>query len=120
MLFQWEITADEKTTVIIEIIFSLVALFSILLFAFIKKKFSKLTKKGYGLIFLGVVFFAIHILFDLLDTLTMKKVNGETSILYLIFDYSDAIFSFIGLFTIGFGFLQVAKYGMEVWEGAEK
>ena len=119
MQFQWEITADEKITVIIELIFSLVALFTLIEFAFIKKKYPKLTKKGYGLIFSGVIIFAVHILFDLLDTLAMKKVNGENSILYLIFDYLDAIFSFIGLFAIGFGILQVAKYGMDVWEGDE-
>ena len=35
----------------------------------------------------------------------MKEIDGEKTFIYLFFDYLDAIFSFLGLLIIGFGFL---------------
>ena len=45
-----------------------------------------------------------------------KDVDGNTTPLYTFFDLSDAIFAFIGLFVIGFAFLQIANFGMKLWK----
>ncbi|MCF2139598.1 MAG: hypothetical protein K9W44_06050 [Candidatus Lokiarchaeota archaeon] len=120
MILQWEVTPDEQTTLIIELIFTIIAIGSCIEFAIIKRIYHKLAKKGYNIIFFGVFLFGLHILSDFLDTLAMKKIDGTTTTLYLVFDYLDAIFAFIGLFIIGYGFYQIAKDGMEIWEGDVK
>lgn len=112
----WEISPNETETIIIELIMTLIMLLTIVELVIIKRKYKKLTQKGYPLLLAGVSIFGLHFLCDFLDTLARKEVNGEQTLLYLIFDYLDAIFSFVGLIAIGFGFYRIAKYGMDIWE----
>ena len=117
ILQEWfEVTPEEMQTFIIEIIISLIAIGTVVGLLYIKKKYPKLTKKGFPTLILGYFIYALHFLFDFMDTLAIKKVDGETTIIYLIFDYLDAIFSFLGLLIMGFGFFSIARYGMEIWE----
>ncbi|MHA1672383.1 MAG: hypothetical protein ACTSYI_02030 [Promethearchaeota archaeon] len=116
MILQWEITPDETQTLIIELIISLIVIVTLIGLIFIRKKYRKLTQKGFPILILGYSIYTLHFVFDFLDTLAMKEVNDEKTFMYLLFDYSDAIFSFIGLFVIGIGFFSIARYGMEIWE----
>ena len=116
MILQWEITPDEKPTIIIELIISVIVIGTLIELLYIKIKYPKLTKKGFPILIIGFFIYALHFVFDLLDTVAMKEFNDENTFIYLLFDYLDAIFSFIGLFIIGFGFFSIARYGMEIWE----
>lgn len=107
---------DELGTAIIELIMVVATLSVILVLVTNKKRYPKLTAKGFNGMIGGFMLFALHIVFDFLDTLTTKKVGGETTAFYTLMDRMDAIFAFIGLFVIGFAFLNIAKYGMKLWE----
>ncbi len=125
MAIQWDTIAqlkagDEFYTMIIELFIIGAALSNIFALVFLRKKYPKFTKKGFATLFIGFTFITLHFLFDLLDTLVTKKVNDETVFVYTLFDMLDAIFSFLGLFTVGFAFYQIAKYGMELWEGKKE
>ena len=109
---------DELQTAITETITIFAGLSIILVLLYLKREYPKLTKKGFLEFLLGVSLFTSHFLFDLLDTLVTKEVNGQTSIAYELFDILDAVFSFLGLFVIGYAFYRIAQYGMELWEGA--
>jgi uncharacterized membrane protein len=119
MILQWELAADEFETFIIELILTVIVLFTLIILLVIWKRYKKLTKKGFPVLFVGYALFALHIVFDFLDTLALKEINGQPTTIYLIFDYLDAILSFIGLFMIGFGFYAIARYGMEIWRGEQ-
>jgi hypothetical protein len=83
---------------------------------YIKRKYSQLTKKGYTELILGFGIFTLHFVFDLLDTLVENKnTDDSATVLYSMFDLLDAIFSFLGLFIIGYAFYRIAKSGMEIW-----
>ena len=112
-----EIKPDAVETVIIELLTIIAAIIIIGIVVYIKIKYSQLTKKGYSELILGFGIFTFHLLFDLLDTLVAKKVNEETTFIYSLFDLLDAIFSFLGLFIIGYAFYKIAKSGMEIWKG---
>ena len=112
----WELLADEKITAFIEATTFFGSLLILFVILYLRFKYPKLTAKGFVTLFWGSVVFSLHILFDLLDTLVAKKINDQTTIYYTVFDLLDAIFSFIGLFIIGFGFLRIAQYGMVLWK----
>ncbi|MHA1612690.1 MAG: hypothetical protein ACTSYU_11600 [Promethearchaeota archaeon] len=116
----FEVTTDEMQTFIIELVISLIALGTVIGLLVIKKKYPKLTKKGFPILMLGYFVYALHFLLDLMDTLAMKELNGEKTTIYLIFDYLDAFFSLIGLFIIGLGFFYIARFGMSIWEAPSK
>jgi hypothetical protein len=111
---------DEFQTAIIEGITIFAALSVVFVLFYLKSKYPKMTKKGFTELIIGFLIFAGHFLFDLLDTLVQKKVNGLTVQAYYTFDILDAVLSFIGLFIIVFAFIRIANYGMELWEGKEK
>ncbi len=116
MILQWEVTPEEMQTLIIELIISLIVIGTLMGLIFIRKKYRKLTQKGFPILILGYSIYALHFVFDFLDTVAMKKIDGEKTFIYLFFDYMDAIFSFLGLLIMGFGFFSIARYGMEIWE----
>ncbi len=107
--------ADELHTAIIEGITVGAGLVVVLVVLFLKKKYPKFTQKGFNELVLGFLVFSAHFVFDLLDTLVTKKIDGQTVIAYDIFDVLDAVLAFVGLFIIGFAFYRVAKFGGEVW-----
>lgn len=122
MVIQWDTIqqlkdASEFTTMVIELIIILAAISNIFALVYLRKKYPKFTKKGFTDLFVGFTFITLHFLFDLLDTLVTKKINDETVFIYTLFDMLDAIFSFLGLFIVGFAFYKIAKHGMELWEG---
>lgn len=108
---------EELFTAITEGITVIAALSVILVLFYLKFRYSKLTKKGFIEFIIGASIFAVHFLFDLLDTLVTKEINGETTTAYQAFDILDATFAFIGLFIMGYAFFKIAQYGMELWEG---
>ena len=107
---------EELETFTIEFITILAALSVIVILIYLKKHYSKLTRKGFNEMIIGFGVFTTHFIFDLLDTWVTKKINDETTLAYTIFDYLDAIFAFIGLFIIGFAFYRIALYGIKIWE----
>ena len=111
---------DEFQTAIIEAITIFAALSVVLVLIYLKSKYPKMTKKGFTELIVGFFIFAGHFLFDLLDTLVQKKINGVTVQAYYTFDTLDAVLSFIGLFMIAFAFIRIANFGMELWEGKDK
>ena len=111
----WELQDDEIVTAWIEGVSFALALFVIIIIIYLRIKFPKLTAKGFVTLLIGYIVYSLHIGFDFLDTLVAKKVNDKTTAIYLTFDLLDAIFSFTGLFIIGFAFLKIANYGMELW-----
>ncbi|MFX0098613.1 MAG: hypothetical protein ACFFCS_03460 [Candidatus Hodarchaeota archaeon] len=111
-MMQIDIEPDEVNTIYIEIITLLAAIAVLLVVLHVKKKYSKLTRKGFGLFTLGVLFLVSHFLFDFLDTVVLDESN-----IYYAFDILDATLFFVGLFVIGFAFMLIAKYGTELWEG---
>jgi len=106
----------ELGTIAIElvVIFSAIAILVVLFY--LKRKYPTMTKNGFDMMILGFGIFAGHTLFDFLDTLAVKKIEGETTILYLVMDFLDAVLSFIGLILVGIAFLRIADYGMQVWK----
>lgn len=108
---------EEFLTAITEALTLTAAISVIIVLFYLKFKYSKMTKKGFIEFILGASIFAAHFLFDLLDTLVTKEINGETSLAYQAFDILDATFAFIGLFIMGYAFFRIARYGMELWEG---
>ncbi|WP_371804388.1 hypothetical protein [Candidatus Lokiarchaeum ossiferum] len=125
MVIQWDTIqqlreASELTTMIIELIIILAAISNVFALVYLRKNYPKFTKKGFIELFVGFTFITLHFFFDLLDTLVTKKSDGETVFIYTLFDMLDAIFSFLGLFIVGFAFYKIAKYGMELWEGKEE
>ncbi len=108
---------NDIEAVPIEVITLIAALSIVIVLFYLKKKYPKLTKKGFNEFIIGVIIFSGHFLFDLLDTLVTKKIAGETTIAYQLFDILDATLAFTGLFIIGYAFYRIAQYGMELWEG---
>ncbi len=122
MSIVWDTLEELQNNNDIEVVptevMTLIAALSIIVVLFyLKKKYPKFTKKGFIEFIIGVIIFTSHFLFDLLDTLVTKKIEGETTLAYQVFDILDATFAFIGLFIIGYAFLRIAQYGMEIWEG---
>ena len=107
---------DELGTITIEFITILAALSVIIILVYLKKHYDKLTRKGFNEMILGFTIFTTHFTFDLLDTWVTKKIDGETTLAYSVFDMLDAIFAFIGLFIIGYAFYRIALYGITIWE----
>ncbi len=110
-------TNDELGTITIEFITILAALSVIIIIIYLKFHYSKLTRKGFNEMILGFGVFTAHFIFDLLDTWVTKKIDGEFTLAYSVFDMLDAIFAFIGLFIIGYAFYRIALYGIKIWEG---
>ena len=108
---------DEFGTIIIEFITIFAALSVIIILIYLKKHYQNLTRKGFNEMIFGFTIFTAHFICDLLDTWVTKKIDGETTLAYIIFDYLDAIFAFIGLFIIGYAFYRIAIYGIKIWEG---
>ena len=66
ILQDWfEVTPAEMQTFIIELIISLIAIGTVVGLLFLKKKYSKLTKKGFSTLILGYFVYALHFLLDL-------------------------------------------------------
>ncbi|MHA1491658.1 MAG: hypothetical protein ACTSRI_18635 [Promethearchaeota archaeon] len=108
---------NDIEAVPIEVISMIAALSIVIVLFYLKKKYPKLTKKGFNEFIIGVIIFSGHFFFDLLDTLVTKKIAGKTTLAYLLFDTLDAILAFMGLFIIGYAFYRIAQYGMELWGG---
>ena len=108
---------DELVTITIEFITILAALSVIIIIIYLKIHYPKLTEKGFNEMILGFGVFTAHFVFDLLDTWVTKKIDGETTLAYSVFDRLDAIFAFLGLFIIGYAFYRIALYGIKIWEG---
>ena len=108
---------DELGTITIELITILAALSVCVILIYLKFHYPKLTKKGFNELILGFGVFTAHFIFDLLDTWITKKIDGETTLAYIVFDMLDAIFAFMGLFIIGYAFYRISLYGMKIWEG---
>ncbi len=108
---------NEFTTITIEFITILASLSVIIILIYIKAHYPKLTRKGFNEMLIGFVVFTLHFAFDFLDTLVTKKINGETTLAYTIFDTLDAVFAFVGLFIIGYAFYRIALHGIKIWEG---
>jgi len=111
---------NELITAVIEFIGICAVIGIIVVLVYLKKKYPKLTKKGFNLMIFGFIIFLAHYTCDFLDTIAIKEISGQTTRLYYILDSLDAVFSFIGLFIIGFAFLQIAKYGMILWKEDSK
>ena len=109
---QIEIELEEVNTIRIEVITLLAAIAVLVVVLYLKRKYPKLTRKGFGLFSIGVILLVSHFLFDFLDTIVMDK-----SMTYYTFDILDATLFFAGLFVMGFAFLIIAKHGTEIWEG---
>ena len=107
---------EELGTIFIELVVILSAIAILVVIFYLKRKYPKMTASGFTSLMFGFGIFAGHTLFDFLDTLAVKKVDGETTALYTFLDFSDAILSFLGLILVGIGFLRIANYGMQVWK----
>lgn len=108
---------NELGTITIEIITVIAALSVIIILIYLKFQYPKLTKKGFNELILGFGLFTAHFICDVLDTWVTKKIDGETTLAYTVFDMLDAIFAFIGLFIIGYAFYRISLYGIKIWEG---
>ncbi|MHA1732364.1 MAG: hypothetical protein ACTSU5_10485 [Promethearchaeota archaeon] len=106
----------ELGTASIELVTTIAGLCVVLVILYLKRKYQKLTRSGFAAFIAGFSLYTLHLLFDLLDTLVTKKVGGVVTAAYTAFDTLDAVFSFVGLFVIGLGFLQSARYGAKVWD----
>ncbi|MHA1745572.1 MAG: hypothetical protein ACTSWW_06205 [Promethearchaeota archaeon] len=107
---------EELGTIAIELVVILSAIAIVVVLFYLKRKYPTMTKKGFDMMILGFGIFTLHTIADCLDTLAVKKVDGETTSLYLFLDFLDAIFSFLGLILVGIAFLRIADYGMQVWK----
>ena len=109
------IVNNDIETIPTEIATIIASLFVLIVILYLKKKYPKLTRKGFVEFISGATIFTGHFIFDLLDTLVTKKINGQTTLAYLVFDTLDAVLAFVGLFIMGYAFYKIANYGMELW-----
>jgi len=110
---------DELGTAAVELIIALAAISVIIVLMRIQRRYQKYNANGFPGLIAGFGLFAAHFVCDFIDTITAKKVAGETTAFYTAMDRADASLAFIGLFVIGFAFLQIAQYGMQLWEESE-
>ncbi|MHA1263865.1 MAG: hypothetical protein ACTSRS_01400 [Candidatus Helarchaeota archaeon] len=105
----WELKSKDVPTFSIEISIFIVGCIAGIIGLFIWKNHRLLAKKGLPECIFGFFIFAIHSLFDALDTICHIDPLDE------MLDLWDSLFSIIGLLLIAIGILRISLYGAKIW-----
>ena len=107
--FAWPSDPNEITTFSIELGIFFAGIFAGIIGLLIWKNNRILAKKGLPECIAGFFIFALHSLFDGLDTISTSGTLSDN------LDLLDSTFSIIGLLLIAVGLLRISIYGSEIW-----